>query len=139
MSKPKRDIRDSHDTAVGPLSSLAEETGSAAQPSRRPLDTPRASRPVLVLGWTALLVVLVSGWLPQAARGIERFPPPDFTAHEMPDTPTPSPSAGAWEYLDVAVLLGALIVASYLGLVSRSRNALFALAESYDLATGDRP
>lgn len=137
MNKRKRDIRDSHDTAVGPLSSLAEETGSAAQPSRlpqsgmggrRPSDTPRASRPVLLLGWTALLVVVISGWLPQAARGIERFPPPDFTAHEMPDTPTPSPSAGAWEYLDVAVLLGALIVASYLGLVSRSRNALFALA-----------
>ena len=61
------------------------------------------------------------------AWAIERFPPPDFTAHELPTTTTPSPPWLAWEYLDTAFLATALALAAYLALVRRSRRGLFVL------------
>jgi len=58
----------------------------------------------------------------------ERFPPPDFTDHKLPTTVVPDPWPLALEYLDVAVLGGGLLLASYLALVRRSRTGLFLLA-----------
>jgi len=61
-------------------------------------------------------------------RGAERFPPPDFeTGHQMPSPTTPHPRQDVYEYIDVAVLLAALALSSYLVLKKRSRRAIFAL------------
>jgi len=61
--------------------------------------------------------------------GAERFPPPDFveTDHVIPSPTSPGPRQGVYEYIDAAVLLAALGLASYLVLKKRSRRAIFAL------------
>jgi len=57
-----------------------------------------------------------------------RFPPPDFeSGYELLDTTTPPPRDIVYEYIDAAVFLGALALASYLILKKRSRRAIFAL------------
>ena len=67
--------------------------------------------------------------LPSNVFGIQRFPPPQFTSgHELPITTQPPPRRGVYEYLDSAVLLAALSLASYLALKKRSRRGLFILA-----------
>ena len=58
---------------------------------------------------------------------VERFPPPDFTSHQLPETPQPLPPSPFWEILDTVVLVVALVLATYFALVKRSRNALFIL------------
>jgi ferredoxin len=61
-------------------------------------------------------------------QDIQRFPPPDFeSGYEFPVTTTPAPRAGTLNYLDVAVLFMALSLASYLALIKRSRQGIFAL------------
>ena len=63
-----------------------------------------------------------------AAFGSERFPPPQFeSGHELPLTTIPSPRSPAYEFLDMAVLLGALTLASWLALKKRSRRGIFYL------------
>ncbi|UCF17840.1 MAG: 4Fe-4S binding protein [Phycisphaerales bacterium] len=64
-----------------------------------------------------------------ATFGLERFPPPDFveTDHVMPTPTTPHPRQDIYEYIDAAVLLAALGLASYLVLKKRSRRAVFVL------------
>ncbi len=70
-----------------------------------------------------LMLLAASG----RAVAIERFPPPDFTDHELPPTVVPSP-AGAWlEYVALGGLVVALCLAAYLALRSRSRRGLLAL------------
>jgi len=62
------------------------------------------------------------------AWGVERFPPPDFeSGYEMPSPTAPHARQNIYEYIDVAVLLAALTVSSYLILKKRSRRALFVL------------
>lgn len=63
-----------------------------------------------------------------AAYAVERFPPPDFTDHQLPSTSTPAGRWLAWEYLDVAALAAGLVLASWLALGKRSRKGLVALA-----------
>ena len=79
---------------------------------------------------SALLLLIVALVLPAGigeALAIERFPPPDFTDHELPSTVVPSPP-GTWvEYLALAGLVAALALAAYLALRSRSRRGLLAL------------
>ena len=79
-----------------------------------------------------LLIAALAVWLlagPDTAFGVDRFPPPDFeTGHELPTTSTPPPQASTAEYVDVAVLVVALLVASLLALRKRSRNAILALS-----------
>ncbi len=59
---------------------------------------------------------------------VERFPPPDFeSGYELPNPTTPHARQNVYEYIDVAVLLAALGLASYLVLRKRSRRAIFAL------------
>jgi polyferredoxin len=64
--------------------------------------------------------------------GIERLPPPDFeeTDHKMPTTDQitdVTPRAEIFQYIDVAVLAGTLVLSSYLILKKRSRRAVFLL------------
>jgi len=63
-----------------------------------------------------------------AASGELLFPPPEFESdYVMPSTTTPHPHQDIYEYVDVAVLFIALILASYLVLKRRSRRATFVL------------
>lgn len=75
------------------------------------------------LGWGIFcFLVLAAGWL----WGVERFPPPDFeSGYTFPATTTPPPRANFMEYVDVAVLLGALSLAAYFVLKLRSRKHVF--------------
>lgn len=67
-------------------------------------------------------------WLcASTAHAEERFPPPDFTSHQLPSPGDPNPVGAVWSYLDVAVLIAALSVASWIALKRRSRNMMFAL------------
>ena len=78
-----------------------------------------------------LLCVLYAApllYAPGAASGSERFPPPQFeSGHELPLTTVPSPRSSTYEFLDMAVLLGALSLASWLALKKRSRRGIFYL------------
>ena len=71
---------------------------------------------LLVLGGTSL------------GLGAERFPPPQFeTQYVRPATTAPAARGIVWEHVDVAVLVAALGMASYLVLRVRNRKAIFAL------------
>ena len=76
-----------------------------------------------------LLGMAISLILAGATSGAERFPPPDFveTEHVIPSPTSPGPRQDIYEYIDAAVLLTALGLASYLVLKKRSRRAIFAL------------
>jgi len=76
-----------------------------------------------------LLGMAISLILSGATLGAERFPPPDFveTDHVIPSPTCPGPRQDVYEYIDAAVLLAALGLASYLVLKKRSRRAIFAL------------
>jgi len=76
-----------------------------------------------------LLGMAISLILSGVTSGIERFPPPDFveTDHVIPSPTSPGPRQDVYEYIDAAVLLAALGLASYLVLKKRSRRAIFAL------------
>ncbi|MGB2865192.1 MAG: 4Fe-4S binding protein [Sedimentisphaerales bacterium] len=71
------------------------------------------------------LSLILSG----VTSGAERFPPPDFveTNHVIPSPTSPGPRQDIYEYIDAAVLLAALGLASYLVLKKRNRRAIFAL------------
>ena len=71
-----------------------------------------------------ILPVIAAG----AAAAVERFPPPDFTDHQLPVTTTPPPRSNLLEYLDVAALAVGLSLASYFALARRSRRGLLLLA-----------
>ncbi len=74
--------------------------------------------------FTLLGLALVAA---SAVLAVERFPPPDFTSHELPETTTPPPASLVYEYADLAALAAGLALASYLALVRRSRKGLLAL------------
>jgi len=69
-----------------------------------------------------LLLTAAAGWAE------ERFPPPDFTDHQLPQTVVPEGRAAWMEYLDLAALTVGLSLASYLAVWRRSRRGLFLLA-----------
>ena len=55
----------------------------------------------------------------------DRFPRPEFeTGYSYPTNQLPLQRAQAWEYIDVAVLIGALAVTTWLALKKRSRRGL---------------
>jgi NosR/NirI family nitrous oxide reductase transcriptional regulator len=57
-----------------------------------------------------------------------RFPPPEFeSGYKLPDTTTPQARGGIYEYIDSAVLIGTLGLATYLVLKKRKRRTIFAL------------
>lgn len=76
-------------------------------------------------------IVLAAALLTAAAgRGEERFPPPDFTSHKLPDAgaQVTQHSSELWQCLDLTYLVAAMGLASYLALVRRSRRGLFVLS-----------
>ena len=55
----------------------------------------------------------------------DRFPRPEFeSGHVYPTNQMPTPRAPGWEHLDVIVLIGALIMTTWLALKKRSRQGL---------------
>jgi NosR/NirI family transcriptional regulator, nitrous oxide reductase regulator len=59
---------------------------------------------------------------------VARFPPPDFeTNYSFPTTTVPPPRVDLYEYLDAAVLLVALVLATYLIYRKRCRKGVFLL------------
>ncbi|UCD52612.1 MAG: 4Fe-4S binding protein, partial [Phycisphaerales bacterium] len=76
----------------------------------------------IFIGLVAMLVLSV------AASGLERFPPPEFeTDYVRPTTVTPHPRQDVWEYIDTAVFVAALGLATYLVLRKRCRTGIFLL------------
>jgi ferredoxin len=60
--------------------------------------------------------------------GVERFPPPEFESdYRMPSPTAPAPRATAMEYVDVAVLVGALALGTFLVHRKRSRRWILGL------------
>jgi polyferredoxin len=72
----------------------------------------------IVLLWAVLAARSASGDL---------IPVPEFSDHAIPTSQLPDTPMTSWEYVDVAVLLIALCLASYWALVARSRKMLFVL------------
>ncbi len=63
------------------------------------------------------------------AHAQQRFPPPDFeTGHQLPATTTPAARALLLQYMDTAVLVGCLGLASWLVYKKRSRRGLVGLS-----------
>jgi NosR/NirI family transcriptional regulator, nitrous oxide reductase regulator len=63
-----------------------------------------------------------------SAFAVERFPPPDFESnYTFPTTTVPPPRADRYDYLDVAVLLVALVLATLLIYQKRCRKGVFLL------------
>ena len=74
-------------------------------------------------GWIAAVMLAST-----AARGEDRFPPPEFSQpYHAPQTAMPNPAALWHSYADSGILLLFLLIASYLSLVRRSRRGLFVL------------
>ena len=78
--------------------------------------------PQTILAW---MLVLAAAHTAAAQMPI---PLPDFSQYKVPDTVNPPARPVASEYLDLAVLVVGLSLASYLALVRRSRRGLFLLA-----------
>jgi NosR/NirI family nitrous oxide reductase transcriptional regulator len=75
-----------------------------------------------VLVWLVMMAV-------PAVLGEQRFPPPDFeSGHQLPATPVPPARSLYLEYLDVAVLVLALGLATCFVLKHRSRKAILGLS-----------
>ncbi len=71
-----------------------------------------------------LLILVAAG----AAGAIERFPPPQFTTgHQMPSPTVPGPRSDVLAYVDVGVLVLALLAGAYLSLSKRSRSGILIL------------
>ncbi|MBI5768114.1 MAG: 4Fe-4S binding protein [Verrucomicrobia bacterium] len=86
-----------------------------AKASRLPLRTSGRN-------WLLRLSFLLS---PAAILAASRFPPPDFEGgHKLPETTTPAARGLVLEYLDVALLLGCLALATWLAYRPRSRRGL---------------
>lgn len=110
---------------------------SSAGEGRQGLVSPKwgngltGASPFALRTWAARHAVLVGllfiflAALPALAE--PRFPPPDFveTNHQIPETTTPEPRALWVQHLDLAVLAGALGVATWLVYRGRSRRGLF--------------
>lgn len=80
-------------------------------------------RRVGIAAWLSLMALV------PAAVAEQRFPPPEFeTGHKLPETTVPPPRVLALEYLDVAVLLGALALATWLVHRRRSRRGVMWLS-----------
>jgi polyferredoxin len=82
------------------------------------------SRKILVIAGIVILLCFGAAHL----FAIIRFPHPEFeSGYAIPETFTPAPRAALLEYLDIAVLVGCLSIATYLGLKRRTRWGIFFL------------
>lgn len=108
---------------------LANPSNQRRSTEPPPLDDGPSARKSYIVNckWLALAAVLVFAMTVFAEQ---RFPPPDFqqSGHELPDTTTP-PARALWlQYADVAVLVVALVLASWFALKLRSRKAMLGLS-----------
>ena len=62
------------------------------------------------------------------ALAVERFPPPDFSSHALPQTVAPAQQGRGIAWLDVTVLTAGLALASWLSLKRRSRRGIVILS-----------
>ncbi len=86
---------------------------------------------ISALGLLLLCAFAVCSFAEEAApaAGRFRFPPPEFeSGYKLPDTTTPPARALVMQYVDVAVFLGALGLATWLTLKKRSRRGIVALS-----------
>ena len=75
-----------------------------------------------IVFWMTLLIPCMG------TQGEIRFPPPEFeSGYQLPGTTTPAAQPVWREYVDAAVLVAALLLASYLIHTRRSRRAVFVL------------
>jgi len=85
---------------------------------------------------TVFAIVLLAPSL--AVCGQYRFPPPDFeSGYELPDTAVPPARDSIYEYVDAAVFLLALMLASYLIHKKRSRRAIYGAIQNVTLTIFD--
>ena len=71
-----------------------------------------------------ILFILLLCWH-VAVFAQDRFPRPEFeSGHVYPTNQMPAPRAQVWEYIDVLVLIGALLMTTWLALKKRSRQGL---------------
>ena len=79
--------------------------------------------------WTVLGIiacVVAHGALP--AAGGELIPTPEFNDHAIPIATPAEPDSSVWSWVNIGVLVGALALASYFALVTRSRRNLLLLS-----------
>lgn len=82
---------------------------------------------IRVLWIAAALLFVIAGL--DTVFGVERFPPPEFSeGHAMPELTVPAPQTRSTAWLDVAVLVAGLGVASWLSLKKRSRTGIVILS-----------
>jgi ferredoxin len=77
--------------------------------------------------FVCLAVLLLLAGL-DLASAVERFPPPDFTGHALPETVVPAAQSRSNDWLDVAALASGLAAASWLSLKRRSRRGVVVLS-----------
>ncbi|MBN2011498.1 4Fe-4S binding protein [candidate division KSB1 bacterium] len=85
---------------------------------------------MLLKNKTILLTIFIIMNLASAAQlfGIERFPRPQFESdYQQPRMTSPDPRAATYEYIDIAALLAALSVTTFLILKKRSRRGVFVM------------
>lgn len=76
----------------------------------------------------AALIVLVALLLPGLALAAQRFPPPEFSFdYQFPRVAVPAPRGEVFAWIDVAMLLGTLGLATWLVFKRRSRLEIFLL------------
>ena len=79
--------------------------------------------------WIPNIIVVIMLFWHVVLYAQDRFPRPEFeTGHQYPVNQMPVQRSQAWEYFDVAVLIAALSVASWLALKKRSRKGLIWLS-----------
>ena len=76
----------------------------------------------------AVITLLVMFAAVHPALAVERFPPPDFSSHALPQTLAPVQQGRGVAWLDVTVLSTGLALASWLSLKRRSRRGIVILS-----------
>jgi hypothetical protein len=94
-------------------------------------DRKRSNRLGRRCAWFVIALFMSLGVALSSTAGkanAELIPTPTFSDHEVPTTQVPAGDAAFWDWLNVGLLLLALILASYLALVRRSRRGLLWLS-----------
>ena len=82
-----------------------------------------AGKMIFIFSRFLVLAMLLTSWSLNAQE--QRFPRPEFeSGYQQPSTETPEPRAQMMEYFDVVVLVGFLILATWLMIKKRSRRGM---------------